>query len=138
MSGVTVRLALAAGYNVFPGVSALLWPDVDLVGNSPQPHRPRGKRKREKERERSIAYRGANASDSSINARRRNPRAALSRISPSGERLRNSFIYFPSLPRSLIPPSMSRFRERLRTIRATAYGVRIIEGGKSGTCYLSN
>lgn len=54
VSGVTVRcgLALAAGYNVFPGVSALFWADVDPVGNSPQPRQRREERKRERDRER--------------------------------------------------------------------------------------
>lgn len=136
MSGVTVRLALAAGYNVFPGVSALFWSDVDLVGNSPQPHQPRGKRKRERE---SIAYRGANASDSSINARRRNPRAALSRIF-SVWRTTPKLFYLFSLAAAISHPAfhVAIPRTSASDTRATAYGVRIIEGGKAGTCYLSN
>jgi len=122
MSGVTVQLALAVGYNVFPG---LFWADVDLVGNSPHSLTSREDRKRERKHCLSWTQTRATAPLTLATG----IREQLSRISPSRERLRNSFIYFPSLPRSLILPSMSRFRERLQAIRAYRIS-RIIEDGK--------
>lgn len=97
----------------------------------PETRQPR----REGERERGGESPIANASDSSINAHRGNPRErfSLSRSVSKTTSKKVVLFVFLSHPQSLIPPSMSRLHERNSVQLSWNIGW-IIEDGMSGTC----